>query len=113
MKKLKHTPGPWKAHYNVPTAVIPGHLIKADNETQTPIASLWVGGGTKGKPRQLANARLIAESSEMLKTMINSFKMLFKLWDTEEWDYDEVKNQINCMQDNIEKATGLKISDII
>lgn len=56
----KFTPGPWKAHFNVPTAMIPGHIIKADHGAEFPIASLWEGGGTSGKPTQIANAHLIA-----------------------------------------------------
>ena len=35
------------------------HKIKADNSTETPIACLWEGGGTKGKPTQRANAKRI------------------------------------------------------
>lgn len=61
----KHTSGPWKAHFNVPTAVIEGHIIKADHGAECPIASLWVGGGTKGKPTQIANAHLIAAAPDM------------------------------------------------
>lgn len=56
------TPGPWKAHLNVPTAIIEGHIVKADHGSLRPIASLWVGGGTKGKPEQVANAHLIAKA---------------------------------------------------
>lgn len=37
---MPHTKGPWKAHFNVPTAAIPGHIIKADYDPQAPIASL-------------------------------------------------------------------------
>ncbi len=69
MGKEKHTPGPWKAHLNVPTAVIEGHIIKVDDEIGCPIASLWVGGGTEGKPRQIANAHLIAAAPDMLEAL--------------------------------------------
>ena len=62
----KHTPGPWKAHFNVPFAAIEGHIIKTDYGAQCPIASLWVGGGTEGKPRQIANSHLIAAAPELL-----------------------------------------------
>jgi hypothetical protein len=69
MVEGKHTPGPWKAHFNVPTAVIEGHIIKAAHGAECPIASLWVGGGTKGKPTQLANACLIAAAPEMYEQL--------------------------------------------
>jgi len=69
MKKVKHTSGPWIACLNVPTALIPGHIIKADNEVKTPIALLEEGGGTKGKPRQIANAHLIAAAPELLDAL--------------------------------------------
>lgn len=65
----KHTPGPWKAHFNVPTAMIAGHIIKTDNDLMRPIASLWEGGGTKGKPTQIANAHLIAAAPELLEAL--------------------------------------------
>jgi len=67
--KSNHTPGPWKAHFNVPTAVIPGHIIKRDDDVQIPIASLWVGGGTHGKTIQIANAKLIAAAPDLLEAL--------------------------------------------
>jgi hypothetical protein len=67
--EAKHTPGPWKVEFNAPMAAIPGHLIKADNTAETPIALLWEGGGTKGGPTQIANARLIAAAPELLEAL--------------------------------------------
>jgi hypothetical protein len=66
-----HTNGPWKAHLNAPTAVIPGHLIKTDDDIGHPVAVLWQGGGTEGKPRQIANAHLIAAAPELLENLSN------------------------------------------
>ena len=66
---MKHTPGPWKTCLNEPFLAIPRHAIKTDNDVERPIATLWVGGGTKGKPTQLANARLIAAAPELLKIL--------------------------------------------
>ena len=76
--KTKHTPGPWKAHLNVLGAVIPGHIIKMDDpdEIHRPIASLWEGGGIKGKPEQIANAHLIAASPELLEALKQATKLL-------------------------------------
>lgn len=59
----------WKAHLNYPAGPFEGHSIKADNEAETPIAFLWVGGGTHGKPRQEANAHLIAAAPELLAAL--------------------------------------------
>lgn len=67
--KIGHTPGPWRAHLNAPTAAIEGHLIKVDDDIACPVASLWVGGGTIGKPRQIANAHLIAAAPELLEAL--------------------------------------------
>lgn len=66
---MKHTPRPWKAHLNAPLAAIPGHLIKRDDDVMQPIASLWEGGGTKGKPEQIANAHLIAAAPDLLEVI--------------------------------------------
>ena len=67
-KRIAHTPGPWRVHFNVPTAIVPGHIIKTEADPQSPIASLWIGGGSKGVARQEANARLIAAAPELLAT---------------------------------------------
>lgn len=67
--EVTHTLGPWKAHLNAPTAAIKGHLIKTQSDPETPIAVLWEGGGTHGKPRQVANARLIAAAPELLEAL--------------------------------------------
>lgn len=66
MTRPKHTSGPWKAHLNVPTAAIEGHIVKADHGAETPIASLWKGGGTHGVGTQKANALLIAAAPDLL-----------------------------------------------
>lgn len=70
MAEFKHTPGPWKAHIDYPLGPYEGHSIKATNEVETPITFLWVGGGLRGKERQLANAHLIATAPELLKELI-------------------------------------------
>jgi len=57
--KTKHTKEPWAAHLNAPAATIPGHIIKAAYSPYHPIASLWEGGGTHGKPEQMANTERI------------------------------------------------------
>jgi hypothetical protein len=63
MKIVKNTtPRPWKVIFNAPTAVIPGHLIKQDDDVQRPVALIWEGGGTHGKPIQKANAALIVKA---------------------------------------------------
>lgn len=64
MAKPKHTPGPWCAQLNAPTAAVPGHLVEAA-DGRHPVALLWEGAGTKGKPRQIANAHLIAAAPDL------------------------------------------------
>jgi len=75
MKHL-HTLGPWKAVLNDPCAAIEGHLIKRDDDVEQPIALLWVGGGTKGKPTQIANAHLIAAAPELLDALESTLRAL-------------------------------------
>jgi hypothetical protein len=62
-----HTPGPWFADLNCPT--MPGHIIKTIADPQRPVAALWEGGGTRGKPTQIANAHLIAAAPELLEML--------------------------------------------
>ena len=67
-QQAQHTPGPWKFVKDpIPFYGSVYHRIKKDNDTELPIAMLWEGGGTKGKPTQLANARLIAAAPELLE----------------------------------------------
>lgn len=49
----------------MPTAIIPGHIIKQDDAVQMPIAIVPEGGGLKGKPIQICNATLIAASPDL------------------------------------------------
>ena len=79
--KAKRSPGPWKAHLNVPTAIIEGHIIKTDDDVASPIASLWVGGGTKGKPTQKANAFLIAAAPELLEACKQALTLILDTHD--------------------------------
>lgn len=65
--RIAHTPGPWEAVMNVPTAAIPGHIIYTADDIHRPIALLWEGGGTHGKPTQVANARLIGAAPDLLE----------------------------------------------
>jgi hypothetical protein len=63
------TPGPWKVHFNVPTAIYPGHIIKQDDNVQLPICNVPEGGGTHGKGIYRANAILIAAAPELLEAL--------------------------------------------
>lgn len=65
----KFTSGPWRAVLNTPPAAIPGHLIKTDDSVERPIAALWEGGGTRGKPEQIANAQLISAAPELYEAL--------------------------------------------
>ncbi len=65
----KHTPGPWKRVFSPFTACGRCHLIKQDDSIERLVACLWEGGGTKGKPTQLANVRLITAAPLLLKAL--------------------------------------------
>lgn len=69
MKKPNIHKGKWIACYDVPAAAIEGHIIKANNAAKTPIASLWVGGGTHGKPVQRATTKAIAALPDLLSAL--------------------------------------------
>ena len=102
------TSGPWKACLNVPTAAIPGHIIKADNEAETPIASLWVGGGTHGVERQVANARLIAAAPDMYAQLENLHMLLEEAVGYAAFEVDELifKQAIKDIETLLAKARG-------
>ncbi len=104
--KGKHTLGPWKAHLNVPTAAIPGHIIKAVYDPQSPVASVWVGGGTHGVERQIANAHLIAAAPEMLAKLEEIEKVIIE-WPPVHEGGDYLHGWIlNSVRDLIAKAKG-------
>ena len=67
--KTKQPPAVWIAVLNAPLSVIPGHVIKTAAFPHTPIALVPEGGGTKGKPQQLAHAHLIAAAPELLAAL--------------------------------------------
>ena len=74
----KHTPLPWKLHHNSSTILKPfdAHGIRADNDAQSPIAVLWEGGGTKGKPRQRANAAFIVRACNSHYELLESLQSI-------------------------------------
>jgi len=107
--ETKHTHGPWKAHLNVPSAAIEGHIIKADYSAFRPIASLFKGGGSKGVPEQIANAFLIAAAPEMLDALqgIKSYvTRLLTLQKVPQMDIDYILRKVDTA---IEKATKQKV----
>lgn len=71
-EEITHTPGPWKAHLNHPNAVLPGHIIKKDDDVARPICLVNEGGGTRGVPEQIKNALVIAQAPELL-TVVEFF----------------------------------------
>lgn len=84
------TPRPWIVTFDVPTAVIPGHIIYDGKAPHTPIASLWVGGGTSGKPRQRANAALIVEAVNAYDQLREENARLTQARDIRTAHFDEV-----------------------
>jgi hypothetical protein len=49
-------------------------LIKNDDDIGYPVALLWEGGGTHGKPRQIARAHLIAAAPQLLEALKKLFE---------------------------------------
>lgn len=109
--KTAHTPGPWKAHLNVPTTAIEGHIIKADgHNADCPIASLWVGGGTEGKPTQVANARLIAAAPSLYEACRDVREALGTMTSSQ-FAYGEDARFRDQLDEAIALATGEETND--
>lgn len=115
-ENTKHTPGPWKIEANVPKELAAGnyeaHFIKADNEVERPVCSLWVGGGTHGKEIQQATARLIAAAPDLLEAVRDCLACLDNLEAVQMWNKiggDHIDEAVNCQgkaREAIAKATG-------
>ena len=104
------TPPPWTAYLNVPGAMIPGHIIKTDEDQNTPIAALWEGGGTKGKPRQEANALLIAHAVSVLPDLVNALQAALSQLteDREEYleqDIEQIKQAL-ALAEQVKNGVG-------
>ena len=69
-----HTKGPLKVTFNIPIGVdggrlTMGHHIRTDDDVERTIATLWEGGGMKGKPTQIAYAHLFKAAPDMLEAL--------------------------------------------
>lgn len=106
----KFTPGPWMAEFDNPfTAVGEGHLIKAADAANSPVALLWVGGGTKGKPRQKANAHLIKASPDMYEALdgiINVLTSGFCMQAGFRFGKTTLQESVHIANEALEKARG-------
>lgn len=60
-----HTPSPWKALIDWPTACFPGHLVKACDEIESPICAI----PRSGNRNSVADAKLIAAAPELLEIL--------------------------------------------
>jgi len=108
-EKLKHTPAPWKVVLNNPCTLPLSHTIKQDDSVECPIANLWVGGGTRGKPRQIANARLILKAPEMLEALIKIYEAQVSSKAT----LANLNGAISQTKLLIEEASGVKIEELM
>lgn len=73
---MKDLTKPWKVCLNMPSAAIPGHIIKIDDDVQLPIASIWEGGGSQGKQFFLRVAYLISAAPELLAALKTALPIL-------------------------------------
>lgn len=59
----------WVAKFDVPTALIPGHIVYESRSPHTPVASVWCGGTSEGRKIQRRRTLLIASAPKMLRTL--------------------------------------------
>lgn len=90
MDKLKHTPAPWVLVKSPKTNWYDLRIVEAG----------WSFGGIYGENAE-ANARLIAAAPEMLNRLLSCYISSKSLLEKE------------ALKDTIEKATGLKIEEVI
>lgn len=104
-EKLKHTPGPWR--YEVEK--------KNSNEFNIIfndcyfVATTW--NGVEGLQNSESNARLISVAPDMLEILIKQYKWLIATQQI--YNPVEMLFVISEVREIIEKATGLKIEEII
>ncbi len=105
-RKHKNTPGPWLVCFFVPTASIPGHLIKADDSAKTPIGEVfgevWSGCGSS---RQIANAKLMAASPELLEACESALTFIQMGYITKPDKNDPALQVVKTIKTAIKKAT--------
>ncbi len=121
MNKLKHTPGPWEAEHIKEE----NYYLVENKKEDGIIAEVYQYKCVHRDYEEKYNAHLIAVAPEMLECLIEDIKKAIKHWYCN-WDYD-YDNEVNykknsekaCLKENqkkvklIEKATGLKINDVI
>ena len=61
----------WIADYDVPAAAIKGHIVRKSTYPNRPIASLYEGGGTHGKPYQRAATKSIAAHPHCVRALVD------------------------------------------
>ena len=122
MKNLKHTPGPWKWVWaDAETPRLEGNIYY--NDMNPVIVLQGYDCGCKGDARKVcplhpsdADKKLIEAAPEMIEALIKDFKTMFYFYDNGYVEDDLSKNYEKMMNDRqalIEKATGLKIDEII
>ncbi len=60
----------------MPTATIPGHLIKVDDDVQFIVASVWEGGTPTAKPLMIKIAHLISAAPCLLAALKTALPVL-------------------------------------
>ena len=105
MSKLKHTPGTWKYERTLINTI----SIFIDGSYAEPICEVF---NYHGKINEIdkANARLISAAPEMLELLIKLLSNPTK----NQSEIDELIYDAHCRgRELIEKATGLKIDEVL
>jgi len=105
MSNLKHTPAPWRIERDGWNSC---HIMKADT-------TIWIAETSLFYDSAEANARLISCAPEMLEVLINQYIEICRPCKKCNPEYE---NCYSCEAQEeskilIEKATGLKIEEVI
>lgn len=106
MKTMKHTPGPWVTYDDDITQVI------ASDKDRT-LRMGCVFHDSKNLDVVQANARLIAAAPEILEALILAYEELLDIARLQDWHSEPFRGKIDKMTMTIEKATGMKIEEVL
>jgi len=105
MENLKHTPGPWAKDYGGTLGHIKT-LCNPEVHTKTVCVYGYKYSGSVLTDEEIEyNGRLISTAPEMLESLITAYKLLINC--------TQYYSTIEVLKNSIEKATGLKIEEVL